>query len=163
MLLDLIKEESAGSKLKLSLASILPGLADAGLIAIIQLGIHATGESSPPLFFIFCGLCILQAWCVRQGIRAVATVTEEAMYRVRCRIADKIRSAELQSLESIGSGEIYARITQATNAISNSCWSVASIAQAGVVLLCVGFYIALISTTALVCVLIFYGCTIACG
>jgi len=51
-----------------------------------------------------------------------ATVTETVLYKMRSRIADKLRRAEAQGLQKIGDAEVYRWQSTDPTTISNSIW-----------------------------------------
>jgi ABC-type siderophore export system fused ATPase/permease subunit len=58
---------------------------------------------------------------VEEGlIFAKPFVRPSALYRVRLRVLNKVREGELQSLERIGTTEIYERLTQEANTVRAS-------------------------------------------
>jgi putative ATP-binding cassette transporter len=137
MLIDILSQEARGTKLKLALVVVLPGIADAALIAVLQDGVRAAGEAGPGLFLSFCLLCVVQMICLRQSVKVCATVTEAMLYKMRSRIADKLRHAEAQGLQKIGDAEVYGRLIQATTTISNSIWIIVDMAQSAVLIVCI--------------------------
>src|SRR5882757_4115938 len=114
MLIEIISQEAKGAKLKLLLAALVPGLVDAALIAVLQAGVQAGGAPDPQLFLLFCVLCVIQMACLRANVKICATATETVLYKMRSRLADKLRRAEVPGVERIGDAEIYNRIIQAT-------------------------------------------------
>ncbi len=157
MLLELIKAAPPAERARLLAAALLPGFADAAIIAIIQAGIHAGPAQSESLFLAFCLALVGQVVAVRLGARSFAGLVESGLCQARIRIAEKIRRAELAQVEKIGAGEIYTRLTQATNAISSNLWSVCVMAQSAVILVCISLYIAYLSLWAILPILLFYG------
>jgi putative pyoverdin transport system ATP-binding/permease protein len=157
MLVDILDQEAKGAKLKLGLAALFPGIVDAALFGVLQVGLQAGGVPSPQIFLVFCLLCILQMVCLRQSVKICASVTETALYHMRSRLGDKLRRAEAQGLEKIGGAAIHDRITQATTTISNSVWVIVDMAQSAVLLLCILLRLLSISVAAFGLTLILYG------
>src|SRR5882762_7565522 len=113
MLIDILRKEASGAKLKLGLVVVLPGIADAAVIVVLQDAVRAGGDASPGLFISFCLLCVVQLVCLRQSVSVCATIIETVLYKMRSRIADKLRRAEPQGLQQIGDAEVYNRLIQA--------------------------------------------------
>src|ERR1700760_1866840 len=157
MLIEILNQEAKGAKLKLVLAALVPGLVDAALIAVLQAGVRAGGAADPQLFLLFCVLCVIQMACLRANVKTCARVTETVLYKMRSRIADKLRRAEAQGLERIGEGEIYNRIIQATATISNSIWVIVDMAQAAVLIACIALRLWPLSTPAFVLTVAIFG------
>ena len=157
MLLEMAKAAPPAERIRLLAAALLPGFADAALIAIIQAGIHVGPANSELLFLAFCVALLGQVAAVRLCARSFAGLVESALCQTRIRIAEKIRRAELSHVEKIGAGEIYTRLTQATNTISINLWSVCIMAQSAVIVFCISLYIAYLSLWAVLPILVFYG------
>jgi putative ATP-binding cassette transporter len=157
MIRELIESTPARDRAKLILAVVLPGFADAALIAILQSGIHAGEAVSGALFLAFCVALLGHMICARVCAQLFASRVEGSLYQTRVRLVEKLRAAELSGIEKIGAGEIYGRLTQATSTISTNLWSVCVMAQGLVILICVSIYIAFISVWAFLIILAFYG------
>jgi len=157
MLLSLINREAAETRRKIAVAATFSGIANASIIAIMNLGALHANELHLRLFMMLIVACALYAVCLRECVTMISSVCETALYNVRCRIADKIRRTELQGLERIGRAEIYERVTQQTTLISNSTWTIALAIHAAVMLAFTGVYVLYLSRVAFMLALFFYG------
>ncbi|HPQ16526.1 MAG TPA: cyclic peptide export ABC transporter, partial [Bryobacteraceae bacterium] len=77
-------------------------------------------------------------------------ISEEAIRRVRVRLADKVRRADLFSLESIGEADIHARINRETSVIVQSARPLFAAAQSAVMVLFTMLYVAAVSPIAVI-------------
>src|SRR2546425_666014 len=98
---ELIGQETAGSRPKILLVAALSGLAHASLFAII---ISATQSPSADMqsfrfLMMFAIAFLLYAICFRRTCHQVTVTIEAILKRLRVRIADKIRHADLLHLE----------------------------------------------------------------
>ncbi|OYU98210.1 MAG: hypothetical protein CFE26_27980, partial [Verrucomicrobiales bacterium VVV1] len=84
----------------------------------------------------------------RYSLRATNLLTENMLDRIRLRITDKIRRADLQFFERTGSSQLYTLLTKETQTISRTA-GVAINAASSIIMLAISFcFIAYLSTTA---------------
>jgi len=150
-LFELIKQETASSRRDILVVAGLSGIANAGLLAIINSAMQQTSSSHLQSFrylVMFAIAFLLYAICFRSTLHRVTVILEEIINHLRVRIADKIRHADLLSLESIDQAEIYNRLTSETRVISESSAMLAASLQASIMLTFAVIYIALLSLPA---------------
>lgn len=135
----------------LSIAA-LAGLANAGVLWTIN---HGAGEASADtsianfrLLLLFL-LCLVTFYTGKRFALIQASVLVEQVVRDRLmRIFNRVRNSELQTIENLGRGELYTKITQNTSLISQSGLIMVNAAQQSFVLFfCIG-YIAYLSIPA---------------
>ena len=99
-LFELIKQETTGSRSELILAAGLSGLANAGLLVLINTVIHDTSADRQDFRYllIFAVAFIIYAISFRRMTNRVTVVLEKILTTLRLRIAEKIRQAD--TLES---------------------------------------------------------------
>lgn len=154
MLRALIRDEARHASSHLAIAVFLSGLANASVLFVLHEDTVSPGTPDLSLMLMLGSACALYAICLRQCIQITSGVIEAALYRFRCRIADKLRRASLQGLEHIGTAEIYTQVTQQTTFISNSAWTLALAIHALALLGFTSLYVGLLSVPAMVIVLV---------
>jgi len=146
-LLDFIGEESSVAKHRIIFMSVISGIANAVLLAMIN---HAaenvSNDSEQSRYFIMYILAFLlfiytQKYALHQSMLAI----EEALRKVRVRIANKLRHTEYSFIENNARSDLYLRLTQDTNVISQSIMLISSAAQASILVVACLIYIAWIS------------------
>lgn len=149
-LYELIKQETAGSRRDIILVAGLSGVANAGLLALINRAVQSppTGVKSFRDLLIFVIALLLYGVCFRRTFYKVTSLLEEIITRLRVRIADKIRRADLLSLERIEQAEIYNLLTGEARVISESSSVLAAALQSSILLTVAVFYLAVLSLPA---------------
>lgn len=146
-LLDFINKESRIAKNRIIIMSIVSGIANSLLIAIIN---HAAETDfgngvQARLFFIyllaFCLFLYTQKFVLSQSMLAI----EEALRSVRVRIADKLRRTEFSFIEQSNRNDLFIRLTQDSSLISQSMMLLSSAGQAAILIVASLFYILWIS------------------
>ena len=158
-LFELIKQEAADSWRFLLFIAGLSGIANGGMFAIINhviLGASATAQSFR-LLLMFAIVFLLYAVCLRYTLFRVTSILEDIVTHLRTRLADKIRQADLLSLEQIDQTEIYNLLTSETRIISESSAILAPALQSSILLVIAVLYLAFLSLPAFVLCVIFFG------
>ncbi len=150
LLLDLFKKESELPKTPILTTGIASGIASSAILAAINQAAQgvASYEDITRPFFIFLIALILFVYTRKHSLEQATLVVEEAIRKVRLRVADKIRHSELKFIEGMGKGEIYSHLTQDANLISQSGLTLISSLQAAVVLFFCLLYIVMLSPLA---------------
>ena len=162
-LLELLRRETGTLRRDIFLAAGLSGLAGAGILAIIN---AAAAKASPgsmnftslAMFAVVLAIYIL---CLRFTFLNTNRIFEEAVHRIRVRIADKIRTNELAVIESVGRNEIYNGVTQETRAIADSAGVLTAAFQAVVMVGFASLYVAFLSLPAFVVTVTMVGAGLA--
>lgn len=151
-LLNFINQESSIAKHRIIIMSIVSGLANALLIAIIN---HAAetdfgGGVQARMFFMylvaFCLFLYTQKFVLSQSMLAI----EEALRSVRVRIADKLRHTEFSYIEQSNRNDLYSRLTQDSSLISQSILLLSSAGQAAILIVASLLYILWLSPLSFV-------------
>jgi putative ATP-binding cassette transporter len=158
-LVELIKQEAADSWRSLLLVAGLSGIANAGLLAIINTAIQNTSATTETFrtLLLFGIVFLLYAVCFRQTFFRVTAILEEIVNQLRVRIAEKIRRTDLLSLEQINQAEIYNLLTSEARVISESSSLLAAALQSAILLAFALVYLALLSLPAFLLCLILIG------
>lgn len=133
----------------------LAGLANAALIGLIN-GVAASSakglEAEADSVLLF--LVALGAYYVAQrtALLRANDFLEARLGELRLQLADKIRRAELRTLEGLGRGEVYTKVAQETNHLSQSFPLLVTAAQAAFLLCFCLAYVATLSFVSFVVV-----------
>lgn len=157
MLLRLLHEAAETDRKKLVVAIALSGMANAAVIELAQQGARTAAHPSLRLFLLFLLTCAMFGFSFRYSIRAVSEIFEAAIYKIRIRVADKLRKADLQSLEQLGTSTIFERLTQETSLISQVASPIAVGLQSVTMLAFMALYIWHLSAVALLLTLLLFG------
>ncbi|HKA75815.1 MAG TPA: cyclic peptide export ABC transporter [Pseudolabrys sp.] len=148
-----------GSLPKLLLMSALGGISTAAILAAINAGLQ--GQSSlwaATLFLVALFLFVKTQYYVT--ISTTAEI-EAIIHKIRLRLMDQIRHAELLALEKIGRSRIVAAITSDTAILTQAsnmlCFSV----QGAVLIFFVAIYVAFLSLAAIATTIVVVGAAAA--
>ncbi|BBL70965.1 cyclic peptide export ABC transporter [Methylogaea oryzae] len=149
-LLELIKREDALTRRNIIIGATLCGLANAGLLAVINASTSAKGgePANPRMFLIFLLLMAIYYLCYRYTFHKTTAIFQSALHKVKVRVADKIRRAEYQELEKLGVAEIYDRIAESLTVISDSATALTTCVQSAVMVGFTAIYMASLSMVA---------------
>ncbi len=144
----------------LSIAA-LAGLANSGVLWTINHGAAVastdSGIANLRLMLMFL-LCLLTFFIGKRFALIQASVLVEHVVRDRLmRIFNRVRNSELLTIENLGRGELYTKITQNTSLISQSGFILVNAAQQAFVLFFCICYIAYLSIPAFVATLLAIG------
>ena len=159
-LLDILKRESDIFGKQLFGLAAISGFANAAILAIINTAVQKTdGQSiqasegvdvswrSVVLFALAIGIYIAsQQRLMNDACRKV----EDVIDKLRMRLVEAARSAELLEIEKIGRTSIYAALSREAQVISQSTPMLIGGAQSAILVICSMLYMAYLSTTAFV-------------
>ncbi len=151
-LIRLLREESQISLGALAFMSVLSGLGNALILVIVNKAVEdtASGSHTTQLLMLFAIVFGVFLFTRRYILVATAEEVELVLHKVRVRIADLIRKADLLKLEKIGRAEIFAAMQRETATISHArVPSVLSI-QASVLFFFSNIYLFVLSVPAFV-------------
>ncbi len=150
--LEFFEKESDAPKAWIMFMAILSGLANGLLLAIINVGAEMASnqQSETRFFFLYLIAFALFVYTLRYALSQAIIAVEDVIRKVRVRVVNKIRSSELLFIESTGRSEIYTRLTQDSNLISQSALIIISAGQAVIVLVFSLIYVALLSPLSFV-------------
>lgn len=153
--LQLIRREMHGSLSKLLSMSALGGISTASILAAINVGMQGnSGLWAPVLFLISLFLFIKAQYYVT--ITTTAEI-ESIIHKIRLRLMDLVRRAELLEMESIGRARIVAAITSDTAVLTQASNLLAVTLQGAVLIFFVAIYVAFLSLAAIVITFIVVG------
>jgi len=130
--------------------AILSGVANGLLLGVINTSsASAMNDSVSTRHFLLYMVCMGVFFLSKKyALTRAAVIVEEVLQAVRVRIAGKIRSSELLFIEKLGKPEIYTRLSQDMNLISQSGIVIINACQEAIMLVFCLVYIAYLSTIA---------------
>ncbi len=137
--------------------TVLSGLANAILLGIINSAVEMISNHNlqGQYLFVYLTMFILYVYTQRQAFSQNMVALEKFMSKVRVRIADKIRSADLQAIEKSERGDMYTRLTQDSSIISQSGLFLIGLAQSGMLVIFSFVYLAWLSPISFLMALLF--------
>jgi putative ATP-binding cassette transporter len=157
--LRFLQKESGPAGRKIAFVTLIGGSVS-GLIVTVILGAatKATDKDASFRYLLLFAVALAAILAAkRYSLRATNLLTETILERIRLRITDKIRRADLQFFERTGSTQFYSLLTKETQVISSTA-GVAINAVSSLVMLAVAFcFIAYLSVPAFVLTLLAIG------
>ncbi|MFK7983549.1 MAG: ATP-binding cassette domain-containing protein, partial [Saprospiraceae bacterium] len=157
-LFQLLKENTKHPVNMLILLALLSGASNAMLIAVINTAAGAIVDPNEELnqfffllYFLFLSIFL---YANRYVLDQSCFIIESTIVEIRKRIANKIRLAELSTLETIGISEFYSRTSQDASFISNQGPGLVGTIQVVFKVFFMLFYIGYLSSMALMLVLL---------
>ena len=127
----------------------ISGLANAGLLAIINAAANVQGESGDGRLLAAFALTIgVYLYTQRKLLYTTTAEVERVLSDIRIRIADRIRRAELEPLDQVGRSEIYGIVARETQNISQAASTIVTALQSLTMVFFSIAYIYILSKTA---------------
>jgi putative ATP-binding cassette transporter len=151
MLLDILSKESSLSLRKIAVFAVIAGLGDALIVVVINQAAEMASKGEQNIYLLLFFALALGIYIFSQKyVLRITTIEVEAMIsRLRVRLADKVRNADLLPLENLGRSEIYSGITKDTMAVSQASAPIIIACQAALMVFFTIFYIGYLSFKAL--------------
>jgi putative ATP-binding cassette transporter len=150
--LQLVRREMHGSLPKLLFMSALGGISTATILAAINAGMQGIPTLwAPILFLISLFLFIKTQYYVT--ITTTAEI-ESIIHKIRLRLMDQVRRAELLEIEGIGRARIVAAITSDTAVLTQASNLLAVTMQGAVLIFFIAIYVAFLSLGAILITII---------
>ncbi|HSK76499.1 MAG TPA: cyclic peptide export ABC transporter [Thermoanaerobaculia bacterium] len=142
-LLELIRKESSVSLGWLFFIAAVSAICNALLLIIVNAALEDTALGKPTFrwLFLFVVLLAIFALTRKHLLIEVSKEFEQILHKVRTRIADKIRRADLLSLEKLERAGIYASVQRETLEISSIGKPLVTVVQALLLLVLTLIYI----------------------
>jgi putative ATP-binding cassette transporter len=150
-IVTLLQRETQVSLRPLLWTAAVSALANVLVLAVVnQAAEAATTEAGASgrdliLFLLLLGLFNVAQ---RYVLITAVTETEEIINRLRTRVADKVRRADLAPLERIGRAQIFTTVTRDTVTLSNTSPMIVVATQSSILLLFIALYLAYLSIPA---------------
>jgi putative ATP-binding cassette transporter len=154
---ELLRREMQGSLGRLAFMSAVGGVSTAAIIGAINAGAEAANAGEVDLWAAGLFIVALVLFVHVQHYILITTATEigAVVHKLRLRLMDYVRRAELLPLETIGRAEIVSAITTETTTLTQASNLLAFAAQGALLIVLVIAYVAYLSLFAFVlCVLI---------
>jgi putative ATP-binding cassette transporter len=151
-----IQREGTVKLKRLVLLSCLGGLANTGLIALINqsASIASTGKTAVWQFFAFVVLLFIYLYALRKSSKENVISTQSLMHTFKIRIMAQVLKADLKTIDEIGRPWILQILVRDTQTVSQSILSIVQIAQSASTLIFLLIYIGFVSVPAFVIVLL---------
>ncbi len=151
-LLHFYNQESDAPKGKIWLMASISGVANAMLLAIINVAAaQISNQQLEQKFFVLYLIgFMLFIYAQRFALRETTIAVEDVIRNVRLRIVNKIRHAELRFIESQESSSFYRPITEESNAIAFAATVLVSGSQSIILLISVSLYLGYLSTLSFI-------------
>ena len=131
------------------------GLATAGMLALVHVVLQHGPDPSARIAWAFAALCLLMPVCRLLSQTLLTRLAQKATLALRLHLGKQILDTELRTLEEIGFHRLVAVLTEDVSAIATGLTSIPALAlQAAVLAGCLG-YLAWLSGTLLIVVIIF--------
>jgi putative ATP-binding cassette transporter len=147
-----LAERDEKSYRSMSIMIVIAGLSSGLLLGVVNhaAAMAAVGQVSLTVALLFIVTLPVYIIAKRRALVTAALSSESAIRDMRIAMSDKVRRSELLFLEKAGKGDIYARLTQDTAAISQCVPIIFSGYQSAVVIFAALIYILIISVQAFV-------------
>jgi putative ATP-binding cassette transporter len=155
----LVSREMQGSLGRLVFVSAMGGLSTTSILAAINTGAQAADRGTVSLWGASLFVIALLLFIQTQYYILITTTAEigAIIHKVRVRLMDYIRRAELLPLEVIGRAEIVAAITMETATLTQASNTLAFAAQGGLLIILVTAYVAYLSFLAFALCIVIVG------
>ena len=150
-LIDLLQRETDQPITKLITMASLSGIANAGILALVNTAADQAldeGEASVQLLFMFIFVIGIYFVSKKYAMIESSILVEKVINTVRARLIDKLRGADLRTLETIGESQFYNRLTQDARTLSAATPNLVNSFQSGVMIFFCMLYLALLSKVA---------------
>lgn len=148
-LFALLRRESPISIGRIGLMAAISGMVNAALLGVINAAAASyAGQTSSRLLMLFIGIFGLFVLAQHYILVTSTLLVQTVLNRIRQRLVERIRKADLLPLEEIGRSAIYATLSVQIVTISNAAASVVIALQSAVMVLFSVFYLTILSVTA---------------
>jgi putative pyoverdin transport system ATP-binding/permease protein len=148
--IKLLFREAGDARGWITFMSILPGIAQGILIAVVSTAADTgkTGGLQLQLLGIFAISCTISLFSINRALNATNEVVESYLNRVRSETTELVRHLNLASYEHVGQSRIYTVLSRDLQTISQAAPMVINAVSASLMLLCSALYIAYLSLVA---------------
>jgi len=155
--LTLLREESRFSALSLAGVTAVAGVSNALLLAIVNTAAADATNTTASAWHLAQFVIIVLIWVVaqRHAMTRTGSELEGMLHRLRLRIADQVRRADLITFERTGRADIYSAIHRDTSTLSQASFVILDGLQSALLLFFTALYIAWLSAAAFVLMVVF--------
>lgn len=158
-LLTFIEQEARESAKQVLMITTISGVANSLLLGIINHASEAIAqhESLSQYFLLYLLTFALFLYGQWYAFDRAILMIEEAIYRTRLRLAQKVQHVELPFMETMHSHQLYARLTQNDALISQAIPQLVGAFQMFILLICALFYLGYLSVLGFIITLVAMG------
>lgn len=159
--LRMILGDTETDRRKFVLMLVVSAVGTTFIVALVNRAVHSDesgGHFGLAMLFLL-AVCVFTI-AQRHVMTVSAEEAETMIFRLRVRIMNKVRMADLAAMQSIGRAPIYAALTREAQTISGTLPVIVIGAQQSVLLVFVSFYLAYLSLIAFALVGVFGVCAI---
>jgi putative ATP-binding cassette transporter len=155
-LLNFIRRESTEPWTSPIILGTVCGIANGALLALITTGASAaqTNQASFRLLAMYVAAMGVFYISKKYSLNQSVALIERMIKNLRSRICDKLRRSELLFVEGLGRGDLYTKISQDANLISQTAFVIINAFQSAVMVLFAMIYIAWLSVPAFFIIII---------
>jgi putative ATP-binding cassette transporter len=151
-LVAFFKKESVVSATPIIIMSSIAGIANASILFIINsvAGNISHEDLNFKYLMLFVTAFLIFLIGKNYSLNHACVIIEKMLAKVRIRILDKTRKADLKLIEDIGQAEIHTKLTHNVNTISETALMAVAVCQYGIMLFICSLYIAWLSLPAFI-------------
>lgn len=153
ILFDFIKRANPPDLGRMLLLTSVAGIANALLVVMVNLVAELVAEAERPdiwHWLAFVMAFVLYYLCDNRALLLANRIIEGLLRDLRVNVAAKLRRTELQTLDDVGRGELYAMVSQETNHLSVTFPLLINSFQQAILLAVSLVYLAYLSVPALI-------------
>lgn len=152
LIVDFFRRESTTSLRRIVIMALVSGLANGLILALVNTSAEHAWNKVVHIrnLFLYGIVLVLFIYSKKYAMAEANRVVEEVLSRVRLRIADKLRKADLAFIERLGQSTTYSTLTQDTNLISQTAMVMIAASASVVMVAACLLYIAYVSIAAFV-------------
>ncbi len=149
-LVQFLRKESTDCWRTIAIMAVISGIANGVLLAVINAGSTAASQDETSIRYLVLFIIAMAVFILakKHALTRCTIVVEYMIKQVRLRISDKIRHSELSLVENLGRGDLYTKLSQDANTISQSAFMIINAAQESIMLVFAALYLAWLSKTA---------------
>ncbi len=130
--------------------TVISGIANAGLLSVLNSAANSAENGTVNIKYVAIFAVEMAIFYItkRYILRQSVEIVEASVFNIRIRLLEKVRKCELVAMELIGKAEIFTRISNDANFISQSAAVIVNASQALVLVFFTLIYIAYLSLKA---------------
>ena len=133
--------------------AILSGLANAGVLAIVNMAVKTSTEGSASQLrslILFCVTISIYAYSQKRLMVDTCERVEQLISDLRRRLLEAVRNSELLEIERIGKAEIFGNLSRETQVLSQAMPNIIVAVQSSILLLAAMIYLFFLSKLAFI-------------
>jgi putative pyoverdin transport system ATP-binding/permease protein len=158
--LQLVRREMRGSLRKLLFMAAIGGISSAAVLAAINAGAQAAGESENSSLWaiaLFVVALTLFIWSQPYVTTTITAEIEAIIHKMRVRLMDAVRRSELLSIDDIGRSRIVAAINSDAGVLTQASNTLVYSMQSVVLIFFISIYVAYLSIAAFIMSVVIVG------